>query len=134
MCAPAAACETRRAHELLDGRIVGNLSVDHDAAVAVRRVLAQADIGDDDGFRRIAANRTHRFLHRPVADRMPPNRVVLRGGKPNSSTRRNALAPGAARLAHGLVHRELMHARHRGDLAANTGAVGDKERQDELVW
>ncbi len=37
-----------RSHELLDRRIVGDLVVDDDAAVAVVGVLAQADVGDDE--------------------------------------------------------------------------------------
>ena len=37
-----------RAHELLDRRIVGDLVVDDDAAVAVVGVLAEADVGDDE--------------------------------------------------------------------------------------
>ena len=66
MCAPASACDTRRAHELFDGRIVHDVIARNDAAVTVRGVLTEAHVGDDDGVRRRGANGADSLLHRPV--------------------------------------------------------------------
>ena len=72
MSAPATACESAACDELLDGGVVGDLVspvasiLDEDAAMPVRRVLAQADVGDDDEVADLALDRAHRALHRRV--------------------------------------------------------------------
>ena len=87
MSAPAAACDSAARDELLDGRVVGDLLVDEDAAVAVRRVLAQADVGDDQQVRDLALDRAHRATAPAPPDRRPPDPTAsLSSGRPNSST------------------------------------------------
>ena len=49
--------------EVRDGRIVQDLLAIDDAAVAVRGVFAEADIGHDDQVRQRTFQRTHRLLH-----------------------------------------------------------------------
>ena len=52
MSAPAAACDSAACDQLLDRDVVDDLVALDDAAVAVRRVLAQAHVGDDHQIRR----------------------------------------------------------------------------------
>ena len=90
-----------RAHELLDRRIVGDLVVDDDAAVAVVGVLAEADVGDDQHVRRRALDRADRRLHRRLRIVGAEPMSSFWSGRPKSSTLADAvgLAAVASRTA-----------------------------------
>src|ERR1700680_4217234 len=52
------------AHQLVDARVVRNLSADDDSAVSVIGVLAQADVGHDEHLRQFLLARTDGRLDR----------------------------------------------------------------------
>ena len=118
MSAPAAACDSAARTSC---STVGSLAIsssDDDPAVAVRGVLAQAHVGDDEQARHLALERADRGLHRRFrvvgagADR------VFGSGSPKSSTPGMPSALAAAASLHRLVDRELEHAGHRRRLRA----------------
>ena len=88
----------RGAHQLLDGRVVGDLVVDDDAAVAVDGVLAQADVGDDEQVRDLALDRADRALHRRlrIVGRRSDVVLVIRAGR--TAARRDAVGLRRRRL------------------------------------
>ena len=71
MCAPASACETRRLHQPFDRRVVEDALAVEQAAVAVRRVFAEADVGDDE--------QTGQLAHQCRGPRAARRLVVPRG-------------------------------------------------------
>ena len=103
------------------GGVVDHVLAVHDAAVAVRRVLAQAHVGRAPAGRgtpRLIAR--DRRLHRRVggSDDVEPI-ASLWAGRPNSSTPADAERLAAARpRLHGLVDRQLGDPGHRRRSAA----------------
>ena len=77
----------RGARQLLDRRVVDDLLAVEDAAVAVRGVLAQADVGDDDAgpARRVLSARTAVWTG-PSGSAAPLPAASFVSGRPNSST------------------------------------------------
>ena len=92
--APATACDSAACTRCVDGRVVDDLVAVDDAAVAVRGVLAQADVGHDD-----AGRGTSRFSARTAVCTGASGSAasepvgVLLSGRPNSMHRRHAVAP-----------------------------------------
>ena len=84
--APAAACDSADARQLFDRRVVDDLPVDEDAAVAVRRVLAEADVGDDEQIRHVLLERADGGLHRRFRIVGADPIVSFASGSPKSST------------------------------------------------
>ena len=130
---PGGRVRNRRPHELLDGRIVGDLIVDEDPAVAVIGVFAQADVGDDQHLRQLALERPDRRLHgrlRIVSGR--PD-VVLLIRQPEEQHAPDAVRPRRPRLCHRLVDREVEDAGHRADLPAHAFTGADEQREHQRV-
>ena len=76
--APASRMRQRRRHELLDRRIVARCRRSkHDAAMAVRGVLAEAHVGDDDQCPASACEWLECLLHRTVLVVGRTRRLVL---------------------------------------------------------
>ena len=67
MSAPASACADRHLGKQLEGDVVVDLAVLDHAAVAMVRILAQADVGDDDQLRRLVLDGLDGHLHRAFA-------------------------------------------------------------------
>ena len=95
----------RGADQFLDRRVVGDLIVHDDAAVAVRRVLAQAHVGDDQEVGHLALQRADGALHRSL--RIVGRRAsgVLRIGQPEEEDAGDAVGLRGRRLLDGLVDR-----------------------------
>ena len=123
----------RRSHELLDRRIVRDLLVDQNAAMAVRRVLAEADVGDDEHPRHLALEGANRRLDRRLRIVGGRPDVVFRVGQPEEQHARDAVSLGRRRFFHGLVHRELIDARHRSDFTPLSLAGHDEERIEKHI-
>ena len=66
MCAPASAWETRRFHQAFHRRVVQDALAVEQPAVAVRRVFAEADVGDDHQTGQLAHQRPDRALHEAI--------------------------------------------------------------------
>ena len=133
MSAPAAACEIAGADELIDGRVVGDLVVDHDAAVAVVRVLAKADVGDHQDVRRFPLDRADGRLHRPLRVVRGRPDVVFVVGEAEQQHALHAGGAGDFDFLDRFVNRQVVHARHRRHLAAHALALADEQRQHEHV-
>ena len=70
----------RRARQEFDGRVVDDFTIDEQATVAVRGVLAETHVGDDEQVRHLALERADGGLHRRV--RIPgcrPGRILAVG-------------------------------------------------------
>ena len=76
----------RGTREQLERLVVGDLSVPDHAAVAVRRVLAEADVGDQDELRLLGTERPQRTLHDPVHIPGARPSSSFSSGTPNRST------------------------------------------------
>ena len=76
----------RRLRELLDGDVVEDLVALDDAAVAVRGVFAEADVGHHEQVAHLALERAHRGLHRRIGiGRGEPSGSFF-SGRPNRIT------------------------------------------------
>ena len=113
--------------QLERGVVEDLLALDH-AAVAVRRVLAQADVGDDEQLAALGADGAHRPLHDAVV------RVALRAlrvlalGQAEQDDARDAERLDLPRLARGLVDREVEAARAASAISRRTPSPGDDEQ------
>ncbi len=138
MSAPAAASEAcglreeRECGVVLDGVVVAGLASD-DAAVAVRGVLAEADVGDE--HERFCGGGllegAQAALHDAVVDPGAGAVLVFFGGKAEEQETADAECGAGFGFLHGFVDREVEDAGHGGDLAANAFAFAEEERVDE---
>ena len=103
MSAPATACDSAAWARCIDGDVVDDLVTLDDAAVAVRRVLAQADIGDDDEILDLALQCANGALHWRVRIGRGGSVGVLLGGQTKEQNRRNALGLRGGSFLNGLV-------------------------------
>ena len=120
--------------EDLERLVVQHLAaVAEQPAVAVVRVLAEADVGHDDELGRRLLERADRLLDDAVlGEALEPERV-LRARDPEQE---HGLDPeGAERpcFAHDPVHRQLVDPGHRVDRFANAVTRDDEERVHEVV-
>ena len=123
----------RGAGQLLDGDVVDDFFVDQDAAVAVRRVLAEADVGDDEEPRHFLLDRARRGLYRCLGIVGARAHRILLIRQTEQEHAGHPVGLGGGRLAHGLVDRQLEDAGHRTHFAAFAFAGADEERVDEVV-
>ena len=75
--APASTCETAVRDEQLERRVVVDLVAAEHAAVAVRGVLAEADVGQEQQLGKARPERTERLLDDPLGDPGARALVVL---------------------------------------------------------
>ena len=80
MSAPASTWLTRHLGQHLERRVVHDLAVLHDAAVAVVHVLAQTDVGDHDELGHLVLDRPDGELHDALGIVGAAGRRVLVGG------------------------------------------------------
>ena len=96
MWAPASACDERRAHQPLDGRVVEDALAVEQAAVPVLGVLAEADVGDDDEVGHLGDDaRARRAAPGPAASHAADPSASLRRRQPEQqhARRRRRRAP-----------------------------------------
>ena len=119
-----------RAREQLERRVVVDLSVVDHAAVAVRRVFAQADVGDQQQLRKARPQRAERLLDDAVVDPGAGALVVLLLRDPEQDHGADADAHELLDLAHdGLDGVALQR---RQPLVRERGGR-DEERHHEVV-
>ena len=133
MSAPAAACDSAARASCSTVGSLSDLLADQDAAVAVRRVLAQADVGDDQQAGHLALERADGRLHGRFgivgarADRV----LFVRQAEEQHAL--DAVRLRGRRFLHRLVHGQLEHARHRAHFAALAFTRAHEQRIDEHV-
>ena len=118
--------------EQLDGDVVVDLAVAHEAAVAVRGVLAQADVGDHGQLGVGLLERPYRKLDDALLVVGAGAGLVLGGGYAEQqhgpdSGREDLLAFGDQ-----LGDRQPLHAWHRGNLLAHAFAGNHEQRLDQV--
>jgi hypothetical protein len=123
----------RRAHEQIDRRVVGNFSVHDHAAMSMRRVLAQAHVGDDHHVRHRAAYRAHGFRDRAARIVRTRTSFVLVWRDPEEQHRLHAIGPRGLTRLDDDVHRHLRDAGHGSNGLAYARAADRKERKDQLL-
>ncbi len=134
MSAPARGVAHRDpAQDLEGGVVVHGLAAQH-AAVAVAGVLAAADVGDQQQIGVALAQPAERALHDAVLGEVLGPDVVLRGREPEENDRRDAERLDPVHLAvERFVHRQVVDARHRVDLALDPLAVDHEDGLDEIA-
>ena len=131
--APARAYDSAARPEVVQRRVVVDLALDDDAAVAVRRVFAEAGVDRQHQLRDRLLDRAQRALDDALVVPRLAADVVLLLGQAEQDHGRDAELRDLLRLAHDLVDRELELARQRRDLAAHALARADEQRVDEVV-
>ncbi len=130
--APARAWETAAARQQIERRVVVDVTIANDAAVAMAGVFAETDIGDDDEVRCRVLERTHCVLHDAGIVVRLGTFFVLRCRQPEDQHRGYAKRLEIVSLARYLVERDPKLARHRLDLFADARAVGDEQGIHEV--
>ena len=129
---PRARVRDRLAYQEVERGVVVHLAVSQDAAVTVIRVLAHADVGDDDELRQLAFERAHRALYWSfVIPRAGAFGVLVIGNAEQQDTA-DANRRRRARIDEHLVHRRLMHARHGAHRLTHASSRAHEQRQHEL--
>jgi hypothetical protein len=121
------------AYQLIDGRVVHDLAVDHDAAVPVVRVLAEADVGDDEELGQLALDGADRGLHWRFGIVGVRSDVVLVLGNAEEQDAVDAVGLRRCGFFDRFIDRQVADARHRGHFAADALALADEQRQHEHV-
>ena len=119
-----------RAREQLERRIVVHLAVADDAAVPVRRVLAQADVGDEKQLGEARPQRPQRLLHDPVLEPRAGTLVVLVLRDAEQDHRADTDADDLLDLPHQPVDRVPREGRQT---LVRQRLRRDEERQHEVV-
>ena len=117
----------------LERRIVVDVAVPVElAAVPMARVLAHADVGDDDHRRSFRADRADGLLHDAMVVVGFASAFVLARRDAEEQDRRHVQACKLAHLGFKHIDRHLVDARHRGNLVAQADARLHEERIDEI--
>ena len=122
----------RGAREQLEGDVVVDLAVAEEPAVPMRRVFAQADVGDHGQVGVRLLQRAHRHLHDALVVVGAGARLVLFGGDPEEDHRADAGGLDLGRLGDQLADREALDARHRLDVLAHVGPRHYEEWLDQV--
>ncbi len=123
----------RRLRQQLQRLVVQDFALAHHAAVAVRGVLAQARVGDDDHLGRGAAHGADRLLHDAARGVGARGGLVLRLRQAEEDDGGHARVEGRRGVARDFVDREVEDAGHRRDLAAHPLAGAREEREHEAL-
>ena len=123
----------RDLRQVRDGHVVHDLLAVQDAAMSVRRVLAETDIRDDDEVGHVPLQRADSRLNSGVGIRCTGSGGVLLIRDPEEQHAGDAVYLCRRCFLHRFVHRELEHAWHRRDLAADAAALAHEQRIDEAV-
>ena len=121
----------RHAGEQLQRRVVRDLTVLDDAAVAVRRVRAQADVGEQQQLGKARAQCAESLLHDTVLGPGTRRLVVLVLGHAEQQQCRDTSQRQRLRLAQQAVDRVTAE---RGQLLVDQRLGSDEHRHDEVVY
>jgi hypothetical protein len=116
----------------LERGVVPDLAPLDDAAVAVRRVLAEADVGHHEQVLARGPDGAHRLLHDTVLRVSLASRRVLPFGKAEQDDAGDPQPLDLLRLPGRLVDGQVEAARQRRNLAPQPGPRSDEERVDQL--
>ncbi len=121
----------RGADQLIDRRIVGDLLIDHDPAVAVIGVFAEAHVSDDEHSGQFVFDGANRRLHRRfgIVGRRTDVVLLLREAEKQHAV--DAVLDRRRRFAHRFVDREVEHAGHRRDFTSHAFAFAHKQRKHQ---
>src|SRR4051794_5852525 len=118
------------ARDQLERRVVVDLPALEDAAVAVRRVLAKTDVGQEEQLREPRPQRSKRLLNDAVVDPRAGALVVLLLGDAEEDHRLNPRPEQVLALANGALDREP---RERGQPVVRQLLGSDEQRLHEVV-
>ena len=134
MSAPARACETAvRASSSSVASLSTVPSVSDHAAVAVARVLAQAQVGDHEQLGMGLLDRARGELDDPLVVPGARALLVLGGREPEQQHGGDPELRRLAGLGDRVGDRQAVDARHRLDRLAPVDAVRDEHRVDEVA-
>ena len=122
----------RLSRQQLERRVVDDLSLVHEAAVAVRCVLAQAHIGDYDEIRKRSLELANGRLHDTIGGDGCASGLVPLGRDSEQQDRADALLPSGCGLTRELGHRQAVHTRHGGDRRSARLRLRNEQRIDEI--
>ncbi len=116
----------------LDRDVVVDLALADEAAVAVRGVLAEADVGDHGQVGVGLLERPHRHLHDALVVVGAGAGLVLGGGDAEEEDGADAGGGDLGGLGDQLGDREALDAGHRVDFLADVLAGDDEQRLDQV--
>src|SRR5256714_6675025 len=122
-----------RARDEFKRLVVQDLALAHDAAVAVRGVLAQARVCDDDHFWRCSPHGAYGLLHDAARGVRARRSLVLRFGQAEEYDGGNAHVEGGGGPARHLVNPEVEDARQRRHLAPHALDRAREQRQYQIL-
>ena len=128
---PGCSVRDGRTRQEIQARVVVHPAVPHQAAVAVVRVLAQADVGDHCQVRRSALDGPYGLLDHPIGPIGAGANFVLDGWNAKEEHAGDAQRCDPARLGRDLRHRDLVAARHGPD-GPTLPALGHEDGVDEI--
>ena len=131
--APASTWLDGRPREQLERVVVVDLAVAEHAAVAMARVLAEADVGDQREARDLGPQRPQRPLHDPVGLPGAGALLVLLLRDPEEEDGADAERGELGRLADDLVDRALGDPVEALDRSHDALARAGEERHDDVV-
>ena len=123
----------RGAREQAERAVVVDFAIDDHAAVAVGRVLAEADVRHHDQAGVGSLERADRLLDDAVVRVCLAALFVLGGGQTEQQHGRHTELAQLLRLAGQPIEREVVLAGHRWDLFAHVLSMRDEQRIDEVV-
>src|SRR5256885_17178656 len=118
--------------EQLEGRIVVDVAILHQAALTVVGILAEADVGDEQQARRRLADGAERARDDAFGVGGPAAARVLPLRHAEEDDGRHAQVPEPAALLGRSLDRALRDARHRLDRLLDPAPGHDEERLHEL--
>ena len=135
MSQPASASHQRLLHQHLDRLVVDDLVAAHQAVMAVAGVGIERDVAQDADVGHFLLDGADRLADQIVGiERFAAALVAqLRIGVGEQRDAGDVELGRAHRLAHRLIDREPLDARHRGDRHARIRAVDDEQRPDQVV-
>ena len=133
MSAPASAWEIAVRASSSSGDVVVDLALADEAAVPVRRVLAEADVGDHHQVRMRLLQRAHRHLHDALVVVGARAGLVLRRRDAEQDHGADAGGLDLGRLGDELADREALDAGHRLHGLADVLAGDHEQRLHEVA-
>ena len=135
MSQPASASHQRLPDQHRDGFVVDDLAVAQQPVMAVAGVGIERDVAQDADVRHFLLDRADRLADQIFRiERFAAVLVAqLRIGVGEQREARDVELCGALGLAHRLIDREPLDARHRGDRLARVRALDDEQRPDQVV-
>src|SRR5687767_2930592 len=114
--------------------VVGHVAIAKLAAMAVRSILTETEVGDDKQIWQSRLNSTNGLLHDAIFRVGVAPYFVFGRRQPEKQNCRNAKGLDGTTFLNKNVDREIENTWHGADLFSNTAPRANEERIDEVAW